>query len=392
MPRFRRMDLSSLSLLVAAAVAAAAVVVVAPTTTAAFGCGMTMKVVGGPRRAGRGLVGSSVAHQMAQTIGLPVVATSASTKKNKRNKNKGSQQQPPIIEWSDQTKSFFWGNSNSNSNTTNSSSDKNIQRIENKENFPLFLLSDVLSPASLDRALALLSDIQYEELEQHERVVRDSRDGKNRQEEVRSIRRSLVSQLDARQDENNKLLALLLSSLPADLHDNDSKFHPYEDGSVVSYRYDQHDFYDEHHDSYDADQPLRTKQRAYTVLFYLQMPPSSPPSSSSSSNTTSNGATEFTRLTPIDIKKHDDDTQQENGLLVTPQAGHALVWPNFDATGRPHPDSVHRALPVFLSQQQQQQQQQNISGKNNDTMMDSDNRSNIGKVVVNLWFEGKLAW
>eukprot|EP00566_Odontella_aurita_P020272 CAMPEP_0113582190 /NCGR_PEP_ID=MMETSP0015_2-20120614/31756_1 /TAXON_ID=2838 /ORGANISM="Odontella" /LENGTH=290 /DNA_ID=CAMNT_0000486793 /DNA_START=120 /DNA_END=992 /DNA_ORIENTATION=+ /assembly_acc=CAM_ASM_000160 len=278
--------------------------------------------------------GSKLANQMALKIGLDVVPKGhqQSPPKNKRR----HAPRTPTIEWNSQVEHYFWGHCGEQN--------PSIQRIENDEDFPLFHLSDVLSPESLERAFTLLSETEEEEIEQHELVSgRPS-----------CIRRSLVSQLDP----SGELLELLISSLPAELLNEEH--HPYEDGSAVAYRCAETDFYDVHHDSFSpGDATLRKRQRAYTVLIYLQTPPGPP----------SNGGTEFPKLIATNgVNGNADDAK---GLIVKPQAGDALVWPNFDSKGKPERNSVHRALSVRGSQE----------GQFNDD-------AKIGKVVINLWFEG----
>jgi hypothetical protein len=64
--------------------------------------------------------------------------------------------------------------------------------------------------------------------------------------------------------------------------------------------------------------------------------------------------------------------KQKQGLVVKPQAGDALVWPNFDREGNPYMGSIHSALPLGETGQ-------NIINNND---------AGIGKIVINLWFEG----
>jgi hypothetical protein len=152
--------------------------------------------------------------------------------------------------------------------------------------------------------------------------------------------------------------------------------HPYEDGSVVYYRRTEGDFYDEHHDSYSPGETPRDRQRAYTILVYLRTPPGPP----------SVGGTEFTRLTFSDdienvacAASRKDGTR---GLIVKPSAGDALVWPNFDRDGNPYKDSVHRALPITTLPAARKKSKGSVA------QIGKTEEDGIGKVVVNLWFEG----
>jgi hypothetical protein len=105
---------------------------------------------------------------------------------------------------------------------------------------------------------------------------------------VSTLRRSLVSQLDPKEE----LLDGILSNLPAELiggHEGNvdglRHYHPYEDGSDVYYRKAEGDFCDEHHDSFSpGETPPRDRHRAYTILIDLRTPPGPP----------SIGGTEFT--------------------------------------------------------------------------------------------------
>jgi hypothetical protein len=141
----------------------------------------------------------------------------------------------------------------------------------------------------------------------------------------------------------------------------------------VYYRTAKGDFYDEHHDSFSPGDAPRERQRAYTVLLYLRAPPGPP----------SIGGTEFTRLTLTDGSLTCVDTSNSGtGLLVKPSAGDALVWPNFDRNGRPYQDSLHRALPVAAPSRGHKGVKLPV------VQADSVEQDRIGKVVVNLWFEG----
>jgi Rps23 Pro-64 3,4-dihydroxylase Tpa1-like proline 4-hydroxylase len=173
------------------------------------------------------------------------------------------------------------------------------------------------------------NNITPEEMEQHELIQGTV---------VHTLRRSLVSQL-----QSGPLVDAILEQLPTELSSSCRDEHVYEDGSIVSYR--SGDFYDEHHDSYTYGEPLREKQRAYTVLLYILSPPGPP----------WNGGTEFTKLTH----------HNQQPLVVKPQAGDVLVWPNFDRQGLPYMDSSHRALPV-----------------------ESNHGRRVEKVVINMWFQG----
>jgi hypothetical protein len=217
---------------------------------------------------------------------------------------------------------------------------------------------------------ALASDA--EEMEQHELVG-----GK-----VRTLRRSLVSRLDP----SGELLKELLSTFPAELvagaqcgeHGRAGPFrqdHPYEDGSVVYYRTTEGDFYDEHHDSFSPGEALRERQRAYTILLYLRTPPGPP----------SIGGTEFTQLTFTGDDEHltcVENRKEGKGLQMKPQVGDALVWPNFDRDGKPYKDSLHRALPLATPSIGRKKERSPV------VHASSVKEDGIGKVVVNLWFEG----
>jgi len=261
---------------------------------------------------------------------------------------------------------LFWNSSSSQSQST-----RIIQRIENDQSFPLLILPGILSPELVEKALSIIDTEEettnnnnygyYEEMEQHE-----LKSGK-----VRALRRSLVSQLDPNSG-NSALWTLLQSNLP-DLLFSCPEHHPFEDASVVSYRYQQ-DFYEEHHDSYDpSETKLRSRQRAYTVLVYLQTPPGPP----------TNGGTAFPKLTQQQQQSTTDrssnwvskDTVKKrfDGVIVKPQPGDILMWPNFDRHGMPDPNSIHCALPV--------QEEEGIQTKTS---------QDIGKTVINLWWEGFL--
>jgi hypothetical protein len=321
----------------------------------------------------------SSASEIALKIGLNI-APKGSTKKNTMNGGKKKEHKQvivkdldhavPVISWGRGMKRFFWGESSQSipSEGLRSSPKMTMHQIGNKESFPLVLLRGALSSESLAWALSLTADgnsvSDAEEIEQHEQLAGGR---------VRALRRSLVSQLDPK----GELLDGILSNLPVALvggHD-----HPYEDGSIVYYRRREDDFYDEHHDSYAPGETPRDRQRAYTILIYLRTP-SGPPSV---------GGTEFTRLTLRD----DDDNDNENvacaagrkggkGLVVKPSAGDALVWPNFDRDGNPYKDSVHRALPVTALPTARKESRDSAA------QIGNTEEDGIGKVVVNLWFEG----
>jgi hypothetical protein len=306
----------------------------------------------------------SAASEMALKIGLNIAPKGSTNKNDMGKKKKGhkatavkDQHVVPVISWGSAMERFFWGEKSSDA-TPSPGGSTTMHQINNKESFPLILLRGALSAESLASALSLTADDDAEEIEQHELLV----GGK-----VRALRRSLVSQLDP----NGELLDEFLSNLPVALGED---HHPYEDGSVVYYRTQEGDFYDEHHDSFCSGETPRDRQRAYTILIYLRTPPGPP----------SVGGTEFTRLTSL---TDDDDTENVawcavesrkdgRGLLVKPSTGDALVWPNFDRDGNPYMDSVHRALPVAALTTTARKKS---SGSEED---------GIGKVVVNLWFEG----
>jgi hypothetical protein len=325
----------------------------------------------------------SAANEMALKIGLQIAPKGSTTKgaSTSRSKKKKSRPAPPVIQWSSDMEEFFWptttstgeGNPNAKAHSEGNPSTSNmrVHRIANKQSFPLVLLQGVLSAESVDEALSLCENgVVAEEMEQHELVCGN----------VRTLRRSLVSRLDAK----GELLQEILSHLPAELvagyhmggQGREGSYHPahpYEDGSVVYYRTAKGDFYDEHHDSFSPGDAPRERQRAYTVLLYLRAPPGPP----------SIGGTEFTRLTLTDGSLTCVDTSNSGtGLLVKPSAGDALVWPNFDRNGRPYQDSLHRALPVAAPSRGHKGVKLPV------VQADSVEQDRIGKVVVNLWFEG----
>ena len=156
----------------------------------------------------------------------------------------------PTIAWGRNAKNFFWGGHDERSKPQPTSQEPQI--VANKQEFPLFLLQNVLPPPYLSRALLLLTDdntlSDAEEMEQHELVA-----GK-----PRALRRSLVSRLpdintenkDSMDDDEHihnangysrELLDMVVSGLPAELvkdmrfnsNENKEEGHPYEDGSVV---------------------------------------------------------------------------------------------------------------------------------------------------------------
>jgi hypothetical protein len=183
-------------------------------------------------------------------------------------------------------------------------------------------------------------------------------------------------------DPKGELLDVILSNLPVELvggHGGDvdglRHYHPYEDGSVVYYRKAEGDFYDEHHDSFSPGETPRDRQRAYTILIYLRTPPGPP----------SIGGTEFTRLTLTDDNENVGCVERRKdgrGLFVKPRAGDALVWPNFDRDGKPYMDSVHRAVPVAALPTSRKE------ARGSGAQVGNAEEDRIGKVVVNLWFEG----
>lgn len=268
------------------------------------------------------------------------------------------------ITWGKTVKDFFWGNDDK---------EPLVSIIENEQNFPLYLLRNVLSPQCLEQVLSLATYPKTiddaEEMEQHELVV-----GK-----PRTLRRSLVKQLkynqneyESKHDPSREILDMVVSGLPPDLvrkgmmrANPNKQNHSYEDGSIVYYRSGESDFYHAHHDSYAPGDPVRERQRAYTILLYLRAPSASPLM----------GGTEFPWLTPLQkavAVKNGTDFKQKGGLVVKPQAGDALVWPNFDREGNPYMDSIHSALPL---------------GKTGRDIINN-NDDGMGKIVINLWFEG----
>jgi hypothetical protein len=70
------------------------------------------------------------------------------------------------------------------------------------------------------------------------------------------------------------------------------------------------------------------------------------------------------------------------GLVVKPRAGDALVWPNFNRDGKPCKDSVHRAVPVTALPTSHKE------ASDSGSQVGNAEEDIIGKVVVNLWFEG----
>ena len=105
------------------------------------------------------------------------------------------------------------------------------------------------------------------------------------------------------------------------------------------------------------------------------------------------GGTEFPRLTPLRQGKTNDSkkgrtatttsthNQPKERLVVKPRPGDALVWPNFDEDGNPHMHSVHRALSIAPIISKGKLQADEIARKDKDDDL-------MGKIVVNLWFEG----
>ena len=310
--------------------------------------------------------GSQAANALAQKIGLHVVQKGPKRKK-KKNKQKKKTAMTPTIAWSDNLQQLFWGPPRNN---------PPFQWVENDQDFPLLLLPGFLSLNSREKVKELLLAETCNEgiIEQHE-VIHG---------EVSTIRRSLVSQLDPHGDALDLLLALLPDNV------NDKANHPFEDGSVVSYRYAAQDFYAEHHDSYNPNEThVRTRQRAYTVLIYLQMPTEGPKE---------NGGTEFTKLsssastttTSSSSRSHGTTTTTTTttkGLIVKPHTGDALIWPNFDRHGKPDPRSMHRALPVVVPPRRRQQRQRRRDQSVSKTTHSTNNA--VGKVVINLWWEGR---
>jgi hypothetical protein len=333
------------------------------------------------------------AEEMALKIGLNI-APKGSTNKNdvkngKKNKKKekkvnekDSGHAVPFISWGSSMERFFWPSENPKAEAfpsgRRSTTKMTMHRITNKESFPLVHLRGLLSAESLAWALSLTTDgisansnsvvSDAEEMEQHERFG-----GR-----IRTLRRSLVSQLDPK----GELLDVILSNLPVELvggHGGDvdglRHHHPYEDGSVVYYRKAEGDFYDEHHDSFSPGETPRDRQRAYTILIYIRTPPGPP----------SIGGTEFTRLTLTDDNANVGCAERRKdgrGLVVKPRAGDALVWPNFDRDGKPYKDSVHRALPVAALPTAHK------GARGSGAQAGNAKEDRIGKVVVNLWFEG----
>jgi hypothetical protein len=323
----------------------------------------------------------SAASEMARKIGLTIAPKGSKKKNEDRNegkkKKKGHKVEAPVISWASAMDQFFWGERLEVIPPRQGHRSKMaMDQILNKESFPLILLRGVLSAESLAWALSLTADgksviSDVEEIEQHERLAGGR---------VRALRRSLVSQLDP----SEALLDGILSNLPVALvgdRRHEGEDHPYEDGSVVYYRTQEGDFYEEHHDSYSPGETPRDRQRAYTILLYLRTPPGPP----------SVGGTEFTRLTPLT----DDDIENNvacatrrkdgRGLVVKPSPGEALVWPNFDRDGHPYKDSVHRALPVAALPTAARKKSSRGSAVH---QVGNTEEDGIGKVVVNLWFEG----
>jgi hypothetical protein len=322
-------------------------------------------------------------------------------KKKKKRRAKKRSQLPPTISWGINARNFFWGESDAN----NSSHDQHhqlksawnsqhissegrhlkVELISNDQGFPLYQVHNVVPRQSLNQALSLLMDNDIksnaEELEQHELVK-----GK-----PRALRRSLVSQLAYTCDDHysRELMDLILAGLPIDLvegtHDQNGKSvpssnhpHPYEDGSIVYYRATGNDFYDTHHDSYDAEDPPRKHQRAYTILLYLRVPNGSPLV----------GGTEFPRLTKTESwsnKESDVGNADPNGVIVVkPRAGDAICWPNFDRAGKPYMDSIHGALPI---PKEKTGSLSSIEDRGKSYSDDHDEKD-LSKIVINLWFEG----
>lgn len=324
------------------------------------------------------------AAEIALKIGLKVAPkdsadTNGLNEGKKKNGGRRNSRAVPVISWGSGMERFFWGECSEaipSSGGRCSTTKMTIHQIYNKESFPLVLLRGALSAESLAWALSLTADgnsvvSDAEEIEQHELLV----DGR-----VRALRRSLVSQLEPK----GELLDGILSNLPVALvgehggggDSEDTRDHPYEDGSVVYYRRTEGDFYDEHHDSYSPGETPRDRQRAYTILIYLRTPPGPP----------SVGGTEFTRLTLTDDNENLECAASKKdgtrGLIVKPSAGDALVWPNFDRDGNPYKDSVHRALPVAALSATRKGSRGSAAEKINTE------EDGIDKVVVNLWFEG----
>lgn len=383
----------------------------------------------------RSLKKKSVADNMALKIGLNVVPKKSGYTNNgndaQTKTNKVRAVKVPTITWTHNAKNFFWRDNEQSiekahlrntSRTTGVPARQRgerqvqVQVVANKEEFPLYLLRNVLPPKSLARALSIVMDedtaiSDAEEMEQHERVS----GGK-----VRTLRRSIVSRLKCTTESSKalpnhvELLNMIVSGLPVELvegmplsgstKDNGNTSihkssnsehvptthnhsHQYEDGSIVYYRTTGNDFYDTHHDSYAPGDPPRKRQRAYTILIYLRAPPGLPLM----------GGTEFPRLTPLRQGKTSESkkgrtattkstrNQPKERLVVKPRPGDALVWPNFDEDGNPHMHSVHRALsiapstPPTISKGKLQADEVARKDKDDDLM---------GKIVVNLWFEG----
>ena len=270
---------------------------------------------------------------------------------------------PPSIVWGKKARRFFWGsNSRIAKHLSSTGRQLNVERIYNDQEFPLYQIHKILPRQSLEQAVSSLMDDEKiysaEELEQHEWVR-----GK-----PRALRRSLVSQLNYSSNDNNsrEIMDLILAGLPADLVEGtNAPFnehpHPYEDGSIVYYRANGNDFYHAHHDSYDPDYPqdVRKHQRAYTILLYLRVPHGSERV----------GGTEFPKLSNGSIS---------DVLVVKPKAGDAIVWPNFNQDGKPYLDSIHGALPIVA--------EKNRSISRSDGC--NKNEDEVGKIVINLWFEG----
>jgi hypothetical protein len=319
------------------------------------------------------------------------VSSQSKTKRKKKKKNAGrsSQHTVPTIIWGESSYDFFWGASANNGidemdggvPVLSSLSTTDKQWIANHEGFPLYLLQNVLSSKALKEIQSIVMNEDKirdaNEIEQHELV----------KGEPHALRRSLVSRLvydndPSRRPYDNEILDRIFSELPNSLVSSSEQQqaqqllnddHPYEDGSIVYYRNNGQDFYNTHHDSYDPDDPPRKRQRAYTILLYLDAP----------RGNESSGGTEFPLLTPLlshntnnnnnnDNKEVVATTSRETTVIVKPKNGEALVWPNFDQDGKPYMDSMHRALSI----------------KNESKMNRGNGVPDIEKVVVNVWFEG----
>ena len=332
----------------------------------------------------------STVDAMALKIGLNVVPPIPKRDKTKRKRTNGKDKSGlgsannkapiPVISWGKGAEGFFWGDNigydqerREGSHFSSKGRQIKVQPVPNDNKFPLYLIRNVLSRKNLKQVLSQLMDDDIislaEEMEQHE-LVRG---------QPRTLRRSMVSQLTYHHtsedsvgnlkaaNKSREIMDLVKDGLPEELAKGMGMIsknhldHPYEDGSVVYYRSSKNDFYESHHDSYDPRDPPRKHQRAYTILLYVFSPTGS----------ATDGGTEFVKLSSNDSMGQQMDEElnmiKNQGIVVKPKSGDALVWPNFDKEGKPYMDSIHKALPIAKG---------------------SDEGEDIGKIVINLWFEG----